>query len=335
VPASDIASAGSAQITVFNPAPAGGTSNALTFTINSAGNPVPALTSISPSSVTAGGAAFTLTVNGSNFVSASSVQWNGSNLATTYMNAAKLTATVPASDIASAGSAQITVFNPAPAGGTSNALSLLIAVASSSGPATPTLNLPSDLPMTATITAGYNDPDDPAVAFNWTFTLQGQSQSKSAFGTPAQVAAFSSAAPSLTMQTLSPEAILSAVPSLVPGLYLITVSAVDNNHQVSPAAQANVTLVAADLASVRLYPNPWKANKHEGLPIKFDNLTVNSTVKIFALSGREVRTLPKSSSTVTWDLTNDSGDKVASGIYLYLIKTDDGQKKTGKLAIVK
>ncbi len=34
IPASDIAGVGSAQVTVFNPAPGGGTSNAQTFTIN-------------------------------------------------------------------------------------------------------------------------------------------------------------------------------------------------------------------------------------------------------------------------------------------------------------
>jgi len=38
---------------------------------------------------------------------------------------------------------------------------------------------------------------------------------------------------------------------------------------------------------------------------------------------------------VTWDLTNDSGDKVASGLYVYVIKTDNGQKKTGQVAVIK
>jgi len=40
-------------------------------------NPVPVLTTLVPSSGTAGGAAFTLTVNGSNFVSGATVRWNG------------------------------------------------------------------------------------------------------------------------------------------------------------------------------------------------------------------------------------------------------------------
>jgi hypothetical protein len=120
VPASDIAAAGTAQITVPNPAPGGGTSSAQTFTINAA-NPLPALKSISPSSATAGGASFTLTVDGAGFISASLVNWSGSALATTYVRATQLTATVPASDIATAGTAQITVTNPEPGGGMSSA----------------------------------------------------------------------------------------------------------------------------------------------------------------------------------------------------------------------
>ncbi len=122
----DIAAAGTAQVTVFNPAPGGGTSNAQTFTINAINNPVPAITSISPTSAPAGGAAFTLTVNGTSFVSSSAVQWNGSNRTTTYVSSTQLTATISAADIAAAGTASVTVFNPAPGGGTSNAQTFTI-----------------------------------------------------------------------------------------------------------------------------------------------------------------------------------------------------------------
>jgi Tol biopolymer transport system component len=117
IPATVIAAAGSASITVFNPAPGGGTSNAASISIN---NPAPTITSLNPSSIIPGGSAFTLTVNGTGFVSGSVVRWNGSDRATTYVNATKLTASISAADIATAGSASVTVFNPAPGGGTSN-----------------------------------------------------------------------------------------------------------------------------------------------------------------------------------------------------------------------
>jgi VCBS repeat protein/IPT/TIG domain-containing protein len=73
-----------------------------------------------PAATAPGGTGFTLTVNGTGFVSGSVVQWNGSALTTTFASSAKLTANVSASDIASAGTASVTVFNPAPGGGTSN-----------------------------------------------------------------------------------------------------------------------------------------------------------------------------------------------------------------------
>jgi poly(3-hydroxybutyrate) depolymerase len=120
VSATLIASTGTPSVTVVTPAPGGGTSSAVTFTINSASNSVPTVSSLSPASATAGDAAFTLTVNGSGFVSTSVVNWNGSALPTTYTSGAKLTAQVSAALVASAGTPSVTVFSPAPGGGTSS-----------------------------------------------------------------------------------------------------------------------------------------------------------------------------------------------------------------------
>src|SRR3989344_6550328 len=58
----------------------------------SADNPVPTTTSISPPSVAKDSGAFTLTVNGTNFLNNSSVNVNGSPRATTYVSATQLTA---------------------------------------------------------------------------------------------------------------------------------------------------------------------------------------------------------------------------------------------------
>ena len=129
ISAADIVSAGTATVTVFNPAPGGGISNAQTFTINTADNPVPTTTSLDPSSQTAGSAGFTLTVNGSDFVSNSVVRWNGADRTTIYGSSTQVTATISAADIASAGTATVTVFNPAPGGGISNTQAFMISTA--------------------------------------------------------------------------------------------------------------------------------------------------------------------------------------------------------------
>jgi hypothetical protein len=85
-------------------------------------NPVPAINSLAPPGVTAGGGAFLLSVNGSNFVNSSTVQWNGSARTTTYVSGTQLTAVVTETDIATVGSVPVTVFSSAPGGGTSGKL---------------------------------------------------------------------------------------------------------------------------------------------------------------------------------------------------------------------
>jgi hypothetical protein len=77
----------------------------------------PAISALNPESATSGGAAFTLTVNGSNFGSKAVVNWNGTaQTATTYITGNQLTVAIPASLIMNSGSVEITVTNPATSG---------------------------------------------------------------------------------------------------------------------------------------------------------------------------------------------------------------------------
>jgi FG-GAP-like repeat/Abnormal spindle-like microcephaly-assoc'd, ASPM-SPD-2-Hydin/FG-GAP repeat len=78
------------------------------------GTPVPYLSGISPVSIAPGSAGFTLTANGANFVAGSTVQWNGTALATTFVSSAQLTATVPAADVAAETTAAVQVVSPGP-----------------------------------------------------------------------------------------------------------------------------------------------------------------------------------------------------------------------------
>lgn len=126
IPASDLASVGNALVTVFTPPAGGGESNPLTFAINTPPNPVPVVTSISPNTVGAGTGAFVLTVNGTGFVNGSTVQFNGSNRATTFISATQLTAQILAEDIAGANGPAIRVVSPSPGGGTSNEVILSV-----------------------------------------------------------------------------------------------------------------------------------------------------------------------------------------------------------------
>jgi hypothetical protein len=65
-------------------------------------------------------------VNGSNFISTSTVQWNGSARTTSYISASRLTAAISAGDITVAATSSVTVVNPAPGGGTSSSANFFI-----------------------------------------------------------------------------------------------------------------------------------------------------------------------------------------------------------------
>jgi len=82
---------------------------------------IPTLSSIAPSSTTAGGSAVNLVLYGSNFENEATVAWNGTTLSSSWVSATQMTATIPSSDVASVGRAMVTVTNPSPGGGTSAA----------------------------------------------------------------------------------------------------------------------------------------------------------------------------------------------------------------------
>jgi len=92
-----------------------------TFTGVGLANPVPFISlPLVPGSITPGSSSFTLTVNGSNFVSGATVKWNAKSLSTTFVSKSTLTATVPASNVSGPKTALITVVNGTPGGGVSN-----------------------------------------------------------------------------------------------------------------------------------------------------------------------------------------------------------------------
>ncbi|HEY3333403.1 MAG TPA: protease pro-enzyme activation domain-containing protein [Capsulimonadaceae bacterium] len=109
IPAKYFTVDGAVVIKVFNPAPGGGITGPVNLNVTLG---VPSVTAISPTSATVGTGATLLTVTGSAFVSGKSVvQWNGTALATTYVSATKLTATITPDLLTSAGAGAITVAN--------------------------------------------------------------------------------------------------------------------------------------------------------------------------------------------------------------------------------
>jgi hypothetical protein len=79
----------------------------------------PSITSISPSSATAG-SQVALTIDGNNFVTDSTVDFGGTSLTPTFVNSHQLTVTIPATNIAQAGTFQVLVLSPPSSGASTN-----------------------------------------------------------------------------------------------------------------------------------------------------------------------------------------------------------------------
>lgn len=119
-----LASAGTANLAVSNPAPGGGTAT-MPFTIDAAAqpNPAPVLSAIEPASARRGGP-ITLTVRGTGFVPGSRILWAATPVPTTFVSATELQARVPPqlANRTSDGDVAIGVESPAPGGGVSGTM---------------------------------------------------------------------------------------------------------------------------------------------------------------------------------------------------------------------
>ncbi|MGA2134037.1 MAG: IPT/TIG domain-containing protein [Bryobacteraceae bacterium] len=104
VPASLLQGGGTAHIQVVNGS--GLYSNPYSFTLTAA-----TIASLSPTSASVNGKAFTLTVNGTGFVSSATIMWNSTPVTTTFASATKLTGAVTQAMLASAGEVAITVVD--------------------------------------------------------------------------------------------------------------------------------------------------------------------------------------------------------------------------------
>ncbi len=78
---------------------------------------MPNINDLAPNSMAAGSASFVMTVDGTNFNGNAAINWNGTAQTTTHVSANQLTATIPGADIATAGTAAVTVTNPGTPGG--------------------------------------------------------------------------------------------------------------------------------------------------------------------------------------------------------------------------
>jgi hypothetical protein len=130
----------------------------------------------------------------------------------------------------------------------------------------------------------------------------------------------------------------------------IAANAVTYNDKFSfttKAATVDQNVIQSGLGRVRVVPNPYMVSsqyeqeygvlRREPIrQLKFTNLPPVCTIYIFTLDGDKVQTIEHNSSdgVVTWDMRAAGGREIAAGIYLYLVKTDSGER-LDRFAVIK
>lgn len=125
IPAAILSQTGSFSVTVTNSTPGGGTSNIASFSVGTVQqNPVPAIAQLSPTYFPVNATTPTLTINGTGFVSGSTVTVGGTLAASTLVNSTQLTVTIPATTLSQNAVVPVIVTNPEPGGGASNTVNV-------------------------------------------------------------------------------------------------------------------------------------------------------------------------------------------------------------------
>jgi hypothetical protein len=230
--------AGATYYYVVSAAGVGGESgdSAQTFAVTPEPPAGPTITSLLPSSATAGGPGFTLTVNGTNFVSGSVVKFNGLVKTTTFVSAGQLKAAISQQDITAAGSFPVTVFISS-SNQTSNAATFTVGKAGTSVSLRSSAN-PSTLGQSVTFTATV------AVA-------------APSGGTPTGTVSFKNGATVLSIVTLSGGKASYTTASLALGSHAITASyAGGTDYGASTSSKLTQVVGAVTATALKASVNP-------------------------------------------------------------------------------
>jgi hypothetical protein len=84
-----------------------------------------------------------------------------------------------------------------------------------------------------------------------------------------------------------------------------------------------------------VFPQPFVLSEHQAY-LTFKNVPHSAQIFIFSSNGRLLQTLRNESQFpyIYWDLSTNQGKTIGSGVYLYRLKTDNGEKN-GKFIVIK
>ena len=111
----------------------------------------------------------------------------------------------------------------------------------------------------------------------------------------------------------------------------------------APENSSGANIVQEDVKKINVFPNPYYGYQYREVSrdnhyVTFSHLPDKATLRIFDLSGVLVKTIEHVASSGQfdfWNLQNENGYPVASGIYIvYIDMPDVGTTKILKLAVI-
>jgi len=131
------------------------------------------------------------------------------------------------------------------------------------------------------------------------------------------------------------------------GTYVPSLAPVDPTNDSYESIKLPENYIRSSLTNIREegadaaynYPNPFNPRKQTTNIVYYSSSSGQTTIKIFTITGRLVRTLTDAatpdSNEVTWDGKNGRGQIVRNGVYVAVILPPGGSKQMVKIAVVK
>jgi hypothetical protein len=94
--------------------------------------------------------------------------------------------------------------------------------------------------------------------------------------------------------------------------------------------RSGVAHFTSGLEEIIAFPNPFVI-RSDGDSLKF-NFSKSGTVRFFTIAGELVTELPVNTP---WNGRNQKGEKVVSGVYLYILTDNDGNVGRGKVLVIR
>ncbi len=175
---------------------------------------------------------------------------------------------------------------------------------------TPTLEYTPTRTGTPTVTVTPTRTATPTITPTATLTI---TPTRTATPTITLTATSSPVYSATTTATITPTSTISPTPTMTPSLPVIT-----------------------GLDAVVVYPNPFRVEDKAESAVTFKYLPRTAVIRLYDLTGKLVKVIKKDdvSDSATWDLRNRRGTQVASGVYLYVIKSDREEKR-GKIVLLR